>query len=121
MAVSLEQFVTQLEASGLLAHDDLLPFLPPHAAMDSAEQLARKLVRQQKLTKFQAEQVYSGKGNSLILGNYVILDKLGQGGMGMVLKAHHRRMDRLVALKVMSPAAMKSVDAVQRFHREVKA
>ena len=35
-----------------------------------------------------------------MLGNYVILDKLGQGGMGLVLKAVHRRMERLVALKV---------------------
>ncbi len=50
----------------------------------------------------------------------MILDKLGQGGMGMVLKARHRRMGRVVALKVMSPAAVKSKDAVKRFHREVQ-
>ena len=41
--------------------------------------------------------------------------------MGMVLKAEHQRMKRIVALKVMSQAGMKSPDAVQRFHREVKA
>ena len=79
------------------------------------------MVRQKKPSRYQAEQVYSGKGKSLTLGNYLILDKLGQGGMGMVLKARHRRMDRLVALKVMSPAALKSPDAVKRFHREVQA
>ncbi len=39
----------------------------------------------------------------------------------MVLKALHRRMDRTVAIKVMSAAGMKSPDAVQRFQREVKA
>ena len=31
--------------------------------------------------------------------------------MGMVLKAQHKRMARVVALKVMSPAAVKSLDA----------
>ena len=40
--------------------------------------------------------------------------------MGMVLKARHKRMARVVALKVMSPAAVKSPDAVKRFHREVQ-
>jgi serine/threonine protein kinase len=40
--------------------------------------------------------------------------------MGMVLKAEHKRMERTVALKVMSKAAVESPDAVKRFHR-VKA
>ena len=55
------------------------------------------------------------------MGSYHLLEKLGQGGMGVVLKARHRRMDRVVALKVMSPAAVKSQEAVKRFHREVQA
>ena len=41
--------------------------------------------------------------------------------MGVVLKAQHKRMKRMVALKVMSPTAVKSPDAVKRFHREVEA
>ncbi len=61
-----------------------------------------------------------GNGKSLVLGNYVILDKLGQGGMGLVLKAEHRRMERLVALKIFSPAITKSPDAMRRFGQEVK-
>ncbi|MEI8381392.1 MAG: bifunctional serine/threonine-protein kinase/formylglycine-generating enzyme family protein [Planctomycetota bacterium] len=121
MAVSLEQFVKQLEESGLVVGDELRDLLPPRANPTDAEALARELVRQNKLTTYQVEQISEGKGKSLVLGNYVILDKLGQGGMGMVLKARHTRMDRIVALKVMSFAAMKSPDAVQRFHREVKA
>lgn len=122
--VSLEQFTKHLADSGLLSAADLSSLL---SALESdqrpkdAEQFARELIRQKKLTKFQAEQIYSGKGKSLILGNYVILDKLGQGGMGMVLKAEHKRLKRLVALKVMSPAALKAPDALKRFHREVEA
>ncbi|MAG93796.1 MAG: hypothetical protein CMJ48_08620 [Planctomycetaceae bacterium] len=85
------------------------------------EQLARTLVRQQKLTKYQAQQVYAGKGKSLVLGNYVVLEKLGQGGMGLVLKAEHKRMKRTVALKILSPAVTKSPEMVRRFLREVEA
>ena len=124
MAASLEQFTSQLVESGLMSSDDVqavLAGLRVEQLPADGEQLARLLVKQKSLTKFQAEQIYSGKGRALMLGNYVILDKLGQGGMGMVLKAEHCRMKRIVALKVMSPAAMQSPDAVRRFHREAQA
>jgi serine/threonine protein kinase/formylglycine-generating enzyme required for sulfatase activity len=41
--------------------------------------------------------------------------------MGVVYQAEHRRMHRVVALKVLAASAMKSPAAVQRFHREVEA
>ena len=41
--------------------------------------------------------------------------------MGVVYKARHRRMDRLVAVKMISARNLGSPDAVQRFYREVKA
>ncbi|MDB5336523.1 MAG: hypothetical protein JWN70_2142 [Planctomycetaceae bacterium] len=124
MAVSLDQFTRQLVESSLMLADDVQAVLASaHADQRPAdgEQFARLLIRQKKLTKFQAEQLYAGKGKQLTLGNYVILDMLGQGGMGMVLKAEHRRMKRIVALKVMSAAAMKSPEAVKRFQREAQA
>ncbi|TXT23780.1 MAG: serine/threonine protein kinase bacterial, partial [Planctomycetota bacterium] len=124
MPLSCDEFAQQLSASGLLdaaSVAESLSSLPPDKQPQDGEQLARELVKQKKLTKFQAEQLFAGKGNSLTLGNYVILDKLGQGGMGMVLKAEHKRMKRVVALKVIMGAAMKSADAVKRFHREVEA
>jgi serine/threonine protein kinase len=124
MALSSEQFLNQVVASELLAQEDVaavISALPEDRRPKDGEQLARELVRQKKLTKYQAEQIYSGKGKTLILGNYVVLDKLGQGGMGVVLKAEHKRLKRLVALKVMSPNLVKTPDALKRFHREVEA
>ncbi len=124
MALSLDDFLARINESGLLTSAEvrgLLDQWPADRKPPDVQAFAQELVRQKKLTKFQAEQIYSGKGKSLTLGNYRILDKLGQGGMGVVLKAEHQRMGRLVALKVMSPAAMKSADAVKRFHREVQA
>jgi serine/threonine protein kinase len=55
------------------------------------------------------------------LGNYQILETLGEGGMGVVLKAKHLRMERLVALKVLRSKAMQSATGVQRFQKEVRA
>jgi serine/threonine protein kinase len=50
-----------------------------------------------------------------------VLDKLGQGSMGLVFKAEHRRMERVVALMVLSPDVTSSPEAVARSQREVKA
>ena len=124
MPLSVEQFHQRITASGVMSEEELREWfatISVEQRPSDGEAMARELVRQKKLTKFQAEQIYLGKGASLTLGNYVILDKLGQGGMGMVLKAEHKRMKRLVAIKVMSPTAVKTPDALKRFHREVEA
>ncbi len=125
MALTVEQFTERVASSGVLSEDQLresLAGLPADAAARSdGDALARELVKQKKLTKFQAEQIHAGKGKSLTLGNYVLLDKLGEGGMGMVLKAYHRRMERTVALKVIAPKVVKEASALKRFQREVVA
>ncbi len=121
MAVPLEKFVKQLEDSGILAGETLRQFIPPSADPKDAEELVRELVRKKKLTKFQAEEAYKGKAKSLVLGNYVLMEKIGAGGMGQVFKAEHRRMHRIVAVKVLPASTMKDPDTVARFEREVTA
>ncbi len=81
----------------------------------------KKLVCQKRLTAYQVQQIRNGKDNALVLGNYVILGTLGQGGMGLVFKAQQRRMERLVALKVLSPKVVQTPESLLRFQREVKA
>jgi len=55
------------------------------------------------------------------LGDYELLEKLGEGGMGAVYKARHRTMDRLVAVKLLPARSVQSADLVKRFYQEVKA
>src|SRR5262249_50600991 len=73
------------------------------------------------LTAFQAAAVKDRQFEALVIGNYVILDRLGAGGMGTVFKARHRRMKRVVAIKVLSKQVAESETFVQRFQREVEA
>jgi serine/threonine protein kinase/Leucine-rich repeat (LRR) protein len=121
MAVALEQFVKQLEDSGVISSGRLASYLPPQAHPKDAQELARELVRQKHLTKFQAQEIYQGRAKSLILGNYTILDRIGAGGMGQVFKAEHRRMKRIVAVKMLPKNVTKDAAAVARFQREVEA
>ena len=55
------------------------------------------------------------------LGSYLIVSKLGEGGMGMVYKAHDTTLDRTVALKVLSPNLFRNQEFLQRFRVEAQA
>ncbi|MFO0803223.1 MAG: protein kinase [Gemmataceae bacterium] len=52
---------------------------------------------------------------------YRIIDQLGEGGMGVVFKAEHRMMGRIVALKLLAPHLTANPAAVDRFKQEVTA
>lgn len=121
MALALETIVKQLEDSGIVAPGKLENFVPPKAQPKDGEALLRELHKQNLLTRFQTQQVAAGRAKSLILGGYIILDKIGAGGMGQVFKAEHRRMKRVVAIKMLPTATMKDAAAVARFQREVEA
>lgn len=119
----MDLFSQRVIESGLVSAQELEAVLTtlPEDKIGDVKHLATLLVRQRKLTRFQAREIYAARHKSLVLGNYVVTDKLGDGGMGVVVKARHRRMDRTVALKVLSPSLTKSEEAVQRFHREARA
>src|SRR4051812_7038445 len=84
MPPALETIVKQLEDSGIVAAGKLEDFVPPKASPKNADELVAELVKQNHLTRFQAQQVIAGKAKALILGSYTILERIGAGGMGQV-------------------------------------
>ncbi|HEY7314049.1 MAG TPA: serine/threonine-protein kinase [Gemmataceae bacterium] len=122
--------MTIASAAGLVDLLSRLPLLEPtalaeldrlQAAHSEPSALAREMVRRGWLTPYQVNQLFQGRATSLLLGSYVLLDRLGEGGMGTVFKARHRKMGRIVALKALRPERLNNADAVRRFRREIEA
>jgi len=55
------------------------------------------------------------------LGRYVVLDRLGAGGMGVVYRAYDPELHRQVAIKVLLPSRAVGTEGASRMHREAQA
>jgi serine/threonine protein kinase len=107
-----------LASIGLVSDDELAKLRA--SAQGDAQSLAKMLTDQELLTGFQLTALSEGRSASLRVGNYDILDRPGAGGMGTVFKARHRRMKRIVALKVLAAELSQNPQFVKRFQREVE-
>jgi len=119
--IDRQTFLTNLRQSGLVTGDQMAKVMPRMPQTDRGLVLARAMVEQGMLTRFQAELLLVGRTNGFHLGQYRILDHLGRGGMGRVFKAEHQTMNRVVAIKVLAPHLCKTPKAQQLFQREVRA
>jgi hypothetical protein len=108
--VSREEFLRNLSDSRLLSSAELSADLAkvPESDVADTDGDVQSLSSRGAFTAFQALRVRDMHFNELAIGNYVILDRLGAGGMGTVFKARHRRMKRVVAIKVLSKEVAKS-------------
>jgi len=66
-----------------------------------------------------ASQSTLGPGS--MLGNYLIISQIGEGGMGVVYKAMDTVLDRTVALKILPPHLLQNPDFMHRFRTEAYA
>jgi hypothetical protein len=109
------------EVEELLRHHGLVEsFLdsPPTAVVESAKQLQAIAPPVPSLAFLSASSRADSLGR---LGHYEILEIVGSGGMGIVLKAFDERLQRIVAIKAMNPALAASGTGRQRFVREAQA
>jgi tRNA A-37 threonylcarbamoyl transferase component Bud32 len=113
-------FFAQLDALPLLdaAGRKELPhlrerFVTPQALID-------QLVERGRLTRYQGTMLLEGRGLDLALGSYLLLEPLGQGGMGLVFKARNLLDGQVVALKHVAGKSLKDRRTVRRFQREIR-
>ena len=97
--------------------------IPPEKR-DEPEHIDRRLARQavqaNALTLWQAQQLLAGRTSGYKVDRYVLLDLIGQGGMGRVYLARDTRLNRRVALKILSPERISNPRAIARFQREAR-
>jgi serine/threonine protein kinase len=122
-SIRVDQFLQSVDDLGLMDGAEARAFLAKRAGAQppcDSQQLGRELVAAGRLTGYQAGAICQGKAKGLVIGRYIVLDKLGAGGMGMVFKAQHRRLKQVVALKILPPSLTRNPELVQRFHREAE-
>ena len=121
--LEFQQFIDGIIASRILtkdAIDAVIAELPAEKQTQNVEVLGNELISRGLLTRYQIGRILQGRHHGLVLGNLILKEKIGQGGMGRVYLAEHKRMKRPVAVKIMNENAMKSKQSVARFMLEVQ-
>ena len=111
--------------SGLIDEEGLqacLAAVPPEKREGEHldRRLARQAVQQGKLSIWQAQQLMAGRSSGFKINRYTLIEMIGQGGMGRVYLAKDTRLNRRVALKILSPERMNNPRAIARFQREAR-
>src|SRR5262249_60319347 len=112
-----ELFISELRRSNLVERGDLDQLLEDFLRRNprcDAMSLAEHLVQRGTLTPFQAERVFTGKTQGMVLGAYVLTDSIGSGSMGSVYKATSKNDRRTYAVKVLPRRSMWNVRLARR-------
>ncbi len=120
---TVDSFLKAILQSGILERDELQASLKaiPKEKRDTAKSIADQLVRNGKLSTFQAAKLLRGNYQGLILGPYQVLAPIGKGGMGTVYLARDSKTKRLLAIKILSPKRAKQEErTLVRFQREME-
>ena len=85
-----------LDVQSLTACWDAIPLEKRDAVEHLDRRLARQAVQQSFLTLWQAQQLLAGRTSGFRVDRYLLLELIGQGGMGRVYLARDTRLNRLV-------------------------
>jgi WD40 repeat protein/serine/threonine protein kinase len=122
MALSpVATFIESLRTSDLLPAAKLDEAAREAVRIKDSRMLAKSLLQRGWLTPYQANQLVQGRGADLILGPYILLERLGEGLRGQVFKGRHRIMNRVAGLNVIRKELLADPEAVEQFYREIQA
>jgi serine/threonine protein kinase len=119
---SVPEFCAAIGRSKLLGEADLQEVrrrwtTDPKASDTDLDGFRKFLVREKFLTEYQAALIQRGRAEGFVVGEYVILDRIGSGQMAGVYKALHAS-GQVVALKVLSGSKARDPNTLTRFQRE---
>jgi serine/threonine protein kinase len=119
---SVETFLAVLQRTQVLTPEeaqDVARELGPH--FTDPHDLARYLVELEWLTSYQVRLLFSNRWDELTIGPYLVLDRLGEGGVSEVFKAWDTINGRIVALKVLYQHLTNHPAAVRQLQCELQA
>ena len=114
------KFACAVEASGLVGAEKLAECLQLLGDQATDDRLADLLLHRKLLTKWQLKQLQGGKSCTFFLGQYLLLEPIGSGGMGRVFQALDTKVGRQVAIKLL-PEGRATPKAIERLRREGQA
>ncbi len=119
---SVPEFCAALGRSKLLSEDDLREVrrkwtADPKASDADIDAFRKFLVKEKVVTDYQAALIQRGRAEGFLVGEYVILDRIGSGQSAGVYKAFHKS-GQVVALKVLAGSKVKDTNLLNRFQRE---
>jgi WD40 repeat protein/serine/threonine protein kinase len=120
--ISVANLVVALRQSRLLNPaqiDEVVRDL--QARFHEPKALAKELLHRGWLTPYQINQLFQGSAQDLVLGQYVLLERLSETAMEQVFKARHLHMKHLVTLHLIRGELLADPEAVSRFYQEVQA
>lgn len=117
-------FFQQLVRHQILTKEAINGFVQFHAErlsdFSTPEKLGRVMVAAGLLTPYQVQRILNGQIHGLVLGNYRVLDQLGDGSVGVVFLGEHLLLKRKVAIKVLPCDDEFPPAVLERFHGEMR-
>jgi serine/threonine-protein kinase len=113
-------FVWDLQRSGLIDRSRLDQVVGDFLAASpgaTPDAMAEYLIQSGDLSPFQVETLLAGKGTELVLGEFALIEAIGQGSMGTVYRAVHRNNGHEYALKLLPRRSMWNVRIARRIIR----
>ncbi len=125
METSVESICNLLVRSRLLAPSNIRDLhqrwkAEAGAAAGDVNRFSKWLVAKNYVTEYQCGLLMRGKSDHFFLGDYKLLDRIGQGRMAGIYEAQHIHSGQRVACKVLPPSKAKDKETFARFQREAR-